>query len=88
MFDYCLFLAHWSLPAPAKVATFLFIFVFFSVLFSLEIGTRLLSRRRNEGPGDAKNASPANPRVEAICDGVRRKTGSPDKPVAELAESM
>lgn len=71
MLGYCLFLIHWSVFPPAEVAVFLFIFVFFSVLFSLEICTRLLRCRSSERPLDP-HVSPANPRVQSVCDGIRR----------------
>lgn len=79
MFDYCLFLAHWSAPEPTEVASFLFIFVF-SVLVSLERSVRVsLFAGGMKALVNPKNRSPANSRAEAICDGVCRKAGFPDQ---------
>lgn len=89
MRDYCLFLVHWSVLSPAEVATFLFIFIFFSVLFSLEICTRLLGRR-SSGRHRDPNVSPANPRLQSVCDGIRRKaiSGSPDQTADQEATEV
>lgn len=70
--DYSLILVHWSALPPPEVAAFVFIFIFFSVLFSLEICTRLLRRRRSDIAIDP-DESPANPRVQSVCDGIRGK---------------
>ena len=65
---YCLFLLHWLVLPNNSLSMFLFVVLVLAVLVVLE--KFVFGRKRK--------AEPAIPRVQSVCEDMRRKMTSPD----------
>lgn len=66
MLEYCLFLLHWFVPPHNAVSIFLFVVAVLAILVCLEVF--VFGRNR-----DAKSAIP---RVQSVCEDMRRRMAS------------